>query len=73
MKTLANGLTKVIRGSLAIVAAILLPGTAHALGVGNQAPDFKLVGSDGKYYTLSQFRGKQPVVIAFFPKAHTGG
>ena len=73
MKTLANGLTKVIRGSLAIAAAILLPGTAHALGIGNHAPDFKLVGSDGKYYTLSQFRGKQPVVIAFFPKAHTGG
>lgn len=42
-------------------------------GVGDQAPDFRLIGSDGNYYTLGQFKGKQPVVIAFFPKAFTGG
>ena len=41
--------------------------------VGELAPDFELPGSDGNTYTLSQFRGKQPVVIAFFPKAFTGG
>ena len=41
--------------------------------VGEPAPDFELPGSDGNTYTLSQFRGKQPVVIAFFPKAFTGG
>jgi peroxiredoxin Q/BCP len=44
-----------------------------ALEVGEQAPDFSLPASDGKTYTLAQFRGKQPVVIAFFPKAFTGG
>jgi peroxiredoxin Q/BCP len=43
------------------------------LKVGDQAPDFKLIGSDGKYYTLKQFKGKKPVVLAFFPKAFTGG
>ncbi len=73
MKNLTRSLTKAMRGTLAIAVAVLLPGTAHALNVGDQAPDFKLIGSDGKMYTLSQFRGKQPVVIAFFPKAHTGG
>ncbi len=41
--------------------------------VGDKAPDFKLKASDGKDYTLSQFKGKQPVVIAWFPKAFTGG
>ena len=41
--------------------------------LGEQAPDFELPGSDGNTYTLSQFKGKQPVVIAFFPKAFTGG
>ena len=41
--------------------------------VGDLAPDFTLTGSDGNTYSLSQFRGKQPVVIAFFPKAFTGG
>ncbi len=29
--------------------------------------------SDGKEYALSQFAGKQAVVIAWFPKAFTGG
>ena len=41
--------------------------------VGDAAPDFQLKGSDGNTYSVSQFKGKQPVVIAFFPKAFTGG
>ena len=28
---------------------------------------------DGKTYKLSEFRGKQAVVIAWYPKAFTGG
>jgi len=44
-----------------------------APGVGDPAPDFRLMGSDGNYYTLDQFKSKKPVVIAFFPKAFTGG
>ena len=41
--------------------------------VGSSAPEFELQGSDGKAYTLSQFRDKKSVVIAFFPKVFTGG
>ena len=41
--------------------------------VGDKAPDFKLKGSDGKEYTLKQFKGKSAVVIAWYPKAFTGG
>ena len=41
--------------------------------VGDKAPDFKLKGSDGKDYSLSDFAGKKAVVIAWFPKAFTGG
>ena len=41
--------------------------------VGGLAPDFELHGSDGNTYTLSQFKGKESVVIAFFPKVFTGG
>jgi peroxiredoxin Q/BCP len=37
--------------------------------VGDLAPDFSLQGSDGRTYTLAQFRGLRPVVIAWFPKA----
>ncbi len=46
---------------------------APAPKVGDKAPDFKLKGSDGKEYTLGQFKGKEAVVIAWFPKAFTGG
>jgi len=41
--------------------------------VGDKAPDFKLQGSDGQQYSLSQFLDKRAVVIAWFPKAFTGG
>ena len=43
------------------------------LKVGDKAPDFELKGSDGKTYSLKQFLGKKHVVIAWFPKAFTGG
>ncbi len=41
--------------------------------VGDMAPDFELIGSDGQVHRLSEYRGRQGVVIAFFPKAYTGG
>lgn len=45
---------------------------AQELKVGDTAPDFTLQASDGKTYTLSQLKGKT-VVLAWFPKAFTGG
>lgn len=45
---------------------------ADELKVGDEAPNFTLPGSDGKTYTLSSLRGKT-VVLAWFPKAFTGG
>jgi peroxiredoxin Q/BCP len=62
-----------------MVAGILLSGAfslesfGAELKTGEAAPEFKLPGSDGKTYQLSQFKGEQPVVIAFYPKAFTGG
>lgn len=47
--------------------------SAAALEVGDMAPDFSLPGSDGKTYQLSDYRGKQAVVLAWFPKAYTYG
>lgn len=46
---------------------------ADELKVGDKAPDFELKGSDGKTYKLSDFKGRQAVVLAWFPKAFTGG
>lgn len=42
------------------------------LKVGDKAPDFALPGSDGKTHSLADYRGKT-VVLAWFPKAFTGG
>lgn len=55
-------------GSIMFGAAV-----AEELKVGDLAPDFSLPGSDGKTYNLSDYRGKQAVVLAWFPKAFTPG
>ena len=47
--------------------------TPVELKTGDMAPDFTLQASDGHTYTLSDFRGKEAVVVAWFPKAATRG
>lgn len=69
--------------SLSVLAALLLtllssPSgsgwvVAAELKPGDPAPAFALPGSDGKTYKLEDFRGKQAVVVAWFPKAFTSG
>jgi thioredoxin-dependent peroxiredoxin len=66
--------------SAMVVAAMLMMTVAGGaqtpapeLKVGDQAPDFSLQASDGKTYKLSDFKGKQAVVLAWFPKAFTQG
>ena len=52
-----------------IAAALLLA----ALAVDSPAPDWTLQGSDGKTYSASALKGKRGYVLAWFPKAFTGG
>jgi peroxiredoxin Q/BCP len=66
--------------SVAIVVILALTGalaaqapSGTALKVGDQAPDFTLKGSDGRTYSLADYRGKRAVVVAWFPKAFTQG
>jgi len=40
--------------------------------IGQPAPDFTLPSTAGKDVTLSLFRGKENVLVAFFPAAFTG-
>jgi peroxiredoxin Q/BCP len=47
-------------------------GSTVELKPGDVAPDFTLPGSDGRVYRLSDLAG-HVVVIAWFPKAFTGG
>lgn len=66
--------TAVICPCAAAVGLAAVQGTPNnELKVGDEAPDFVLPGSDGKTYRLSDFRGEQIVVIAWFPKAFTPG
>ncbi len=62
------------RAVLLSAAVATAAGTARAaLAVGDEAPDFTLPGTNGMDAKLSSFRGKKNVVLAFFPKAFTGG
>ncbi len=49
------------------------PATTGGQGDQVKAPQFELPGSDGKRYALAQYLGRKPVVLAWFPKAFTGG
>ena len=46
---------------------------AVALKVGDKAPDFTLPDQHGQDISLSQFQGKENVVLAFYVLAFTGG
>jgi len=66
-----------MRLGFALGILLTLGGAASSLAgdltVGDQAPDFTLQASDGKTYHLADFRGKQAVVLAWYPKAFTRG
>ncbi len=69
-----------MRHLLALAAAGLLSATISPaaeppkpLAAGDPAPAFSLPGSDGKTHSLAEHLGKRVVVLAWFPKAFTGG
>ena len=74
-KRKGNSMSKLSRRAVILsgAAAAAASRSFAALAVGDEAPDFTLPGSDGNDATLSSFRGKKNVVLAFFPKAFTGG
>ena len=61
--------------AMVAVGLSMLGGSARAEEpkVGDKAPEFSLPGTDGKTHALADFKGKQAVVLAWFPKAFTGG
>jgi peroxiredoxin len=65
-------------GSLALASGLSLfgqtatPPKTH-LKVGDTAPEFTMPSTAGKPVKLSDFKGNQNVVLAFYPAAFTGG
>ena len=64
-------------GALISAAATVLSAGGHMpqqadLKVGDMAPPFELQGSDGRVHRLADYKGTA-VVLAWFPKAFTGG
>jgi peroxiredoxin len=58
-----------------MIAIGLLTGVLAAAvpKVGEVAPDFTVVDTEGKSLTLSELVKEGPVIVAFFPKAFTPG
>jgi acyl-CoA synthetase (AMP-forming)/AMP-acid ligase II len=74
----SGGYMKVFAGAFlaATIAAALnaqMTPPKTNLKIGDTAPDFTLTATTGQKVTLSEFRGKKNVVLAFFPAAFTGG
>ena len=47
--------------------------TQTELQTGQSAPEFKLKAYPGGEYSLSQFKGKKNVILAFYPKNEPQG
>jgi peroxiredoxin Q/BCP len=58
---------------LTLIALTSLTINATTLKVGDKAPNFNLQATTGDYYQLSDYKGKQAVVIAWYPMANTSG
>jgi peroxiredoxin len=59
--------------ALSLSAFAQTPTGSTTLKVGDMAPDFTLPSTAGQPVTLSAYKGKKNVVLAFFPAAFTGG
>lgn len=66
-----------VAGSVAVGLVSAITGFRHTSGpelkAGDAAPAFNLPGSDGHTQRLADHTGKRAVVLAWFPKAFTGG
>ena len=69
MSRLPLGVARLIMVSTTL-ARLLVTGVALALEVGEKAPDFTLPSTLGEQISLSQFRGKQHVLLEFYVRDH---
>ena len=58
---------------LGLAGMAATPAWAAALAKGAKAPDVELPSTKGGTEKIAAYRGKKNVVVAFYPKAFTGG
>lgn len=68
-----NNIKKSIRVLCSLVSFVSLSALATELKVGDMAPNFNLQATTGDYFQLSDYQGKQAVVLAWYPMANTRG
>ena len=72
MKQLGFGLMAIL--AMGIMSLSMSVATAaDGLKVGADCPDFEMEGTDGTKYSLKDFVGKKAFIIAWYPRAFTGG
>ena len=64
------GVARLILVSTTLARLLMVTGVALALEVGEKAPDFTLPSTTGEQISLSQFRGKQYVLLEFYVRDH---
>ena len=62
---------RLLKSLLAGAALMLAAQSSYALQVGDRAPDFSLPSTKGTTVKLSDFAGKQSVVVFFYIGAFT--
>ena len=63
---LANRIKSLFLSSALLAGVLGVAGVATALEVGEKAPDFTLPSTTGEKISLSQFQGKQHVLLEFY-------
>ena len=64
---------KVAGWVLSCTLAVQVLAQGAPLSVGDRAPEFSLPDQEGRVVKLSDFKGKNNVVLAFYVLAFTGG
>jgi hypothetical protein len=66
MRTRTQDMRSLLWLGVLLVSVLGGTGVTAALEIGEAAPDFTLPSTTGEQISLSQFRGKQPVLLEFY-------
>ena len=69
----STGYAPLMRVAVLLLSLLVASAAQAGVNVGDPAPPFSLVGSDGKTHSLTDALAEGAVVVAWFPKAFTPG